>query len=251
MSSARRSAVVSKAAFAVAGMIAALAAVLASATPAVADTTVTLNATNQGRFSSLGQHSGTSGIYNVGTLGLTSFRNFFTFDLSSVSGTVTGATLTVPNTSCGATGGVASTTYDLWDVSSSAADLAASDPVSSPAGQAVFADLGTGTSYGSTPVTASPATVSVALSTDGLAALQAAAGTGFFAIGGSYSSTTNGLFLSSTFACVPTLTVTVADVVDTPMVNGPVLGGVAGLAVLVIGVVYVVRRRGRARTGCA
>jgi hypothetical protein len=35
------------------------------------------------------------------------------------------------------------------------------------------------------------------------------------------------------------------------MVNGPVLGGVAGLAVLVIGVVYVVRRRGRARTGCA
>jgi hypothetical protein len=247
MSSAQPSAVVSKAAVAVAGMIATLGAVLALAAPAAADTSVTLNAINQGRFSSLGQHSGTSGIYNVGTLGLTSFRNFFTFDLSSVSGTVTGATLTVPNTSCGASGGVASTTYDLWDVSSSAADLAASDAVGSAAGQAVFADLGTGSSYGSTPITASPATVSVPLGTDGIAALQAAEGTGFFAIGGSYSSTTNSLFLSSTFACLPTLTVSVADVVDTPMVNGSALGGVAALALLLVGVVYAARRRARVR----
>jgi hypothetical protein len=236
-----------KAAGAVAGVIATLGALLALAAPAVADTSVTLNATNQGRFSSLGQHSGTSGIYNVGTLGLTSFRNFFTFDLSSVSGTVTGATLTVPNTSCGASGGVASTTYELWDVTSSADDLAASDAVLSAAGQAVFADLGTGTSYGSTPVAASPAAVSVPLGADGLAALQAATGSGFFAIGGSYSSTTNSLFLSSTFACVPTLTVSVADVVDTPMANGQVLVGVAGLALLVVGGTFVVRRRGRAR----
>jgi hypothetical protein len=102
-------------------------------------------------------------------------RNFFTFDLSGLAGTVQSVVLEVVNP-VPIWGG----TYGLFDVTTDARRL------KTEAGfdNAIFADLGSGTSYGTFVV--SPAMTGVlrlALNPAGIAAVGTARG-GFFSIGG-------------------------------------------------------------------
>jgi hypothetical protein len=149
-------------------------------------TTFTIEAAGQGQ-ASLGFASGlyrwdsTSGNYGVNYLGtLGEARNFFNFDLAGITGTITGATLEAQKYL--AAGGL----LGLFDVSTSSTVLStALLPQSAIA--AVFADLGTGVSYGTFRIVSTGIglgdILSLSLNDAALANLNAARGSSF-AIGG-------------------------------------------------------------------
>jgi hypothetical protein len=125
--------------------------------------------------------------YIVGRSGAFTFRDYFTFDASLLGGCARSARLQIPRgLESGELGGAATgTTLVLHDVSTDALTLNtsfATDP-------AIFADLGTGASFGSRFFPTAPPFVSdsfvVYLNAAGVQALNAAflAG-GFFSIGG-------------------------------------------------------------------
>jgi hypothetical protein len=108
------------------------------------------------------------------------FRSYYVFDLSAVSfGPVVSATLDMKGGSWGDQPGT-SETVELWDVNSSDADL------NSSWNSTVFADLGSGLSYGQSTIS-KPANFDerklMTLDADGIAAINAAIGTGKFKMG--------------------------------------------------------------------
>jgi len=147
--------------------------------------TFTIDATDSGWYDSTGGHNSSDQNYFSGGFNSTTYRNFFVFDLSSVSGTISSVTLRVTDRNNSPTGFPTNgnLTYTNYDISTSIATLTAGG-----AGQvATFADLGGGTSYGSV-VIVNPAnttqTIDVALNGSAILAIQALVGTGQFAIGG-------------------------------------------------------------------
>ncbi len=115
-------------------------------------------------------------------------RNFFTFNLASVTGTILSGQLQVynPGTSAGDpyngfSSPNSSDTYQLFDVSTPIQTL-----VAGTGGAAAFADLGSGANYGSVSVSAADdgATVSVPLSPAAITALNSALASGTFVLGG-------------------------------------------------------------------
>ena len=168
-----------------------LVALLAAATTAVVGTSVPaalatppagVVATATGWFDQTGFHDALNDNYSVGNvtpLPAGRLRNFFVFDLSGVTGDVVSVTLSAANY-----GGVGPpATLTLYDVATPAATLTAT----ATGATGVFADLGSGTVYGSLAVAnpnASP--LSVPFNPSGVTAVQAAAGR-TFAIGGDYA----------------------------------------------------------------
>jgi len=143
--------------------------------------TVTLNSTSFGWWDSTGTH--TAVITNYGTgddAENVDHRSFFVFNLSGLSGTVVSATLQIFNPIYLSPD--PSETLSIFDVSTSIAALTASGT-----GQVgIYNDLGTGTLFGSTSVSAANngANVNIPLNSAALAALQSGLG-GSFAFGGS------------------------------------------------------------------
>jgi len=109
-------------------------------------------------------------------------RNYVTFDLSELQGTVTSATLEIFHT--GYQSSALSETLGFFDVSTAASELLAGDAGANP--ELVFPDLGSGTSYGSVTVTPADEQVflSISLNASALADIQALIGAGSFSIGG-------------------------------------------------------------------
>lgn len=106
------------------------------------------------------------------------FRSFFSFDLSGISGTVTSAQFDVRRYLQSGT-----VILGLWDVSTAASTLISTrSNISSPS---IFADLGSGTSYGSFTVTtgASADILTFTLNAAALADINAEVGIGYFSIG--------------------------------------------------------------------
>jgi len=153
-----------------------LTAILLSCIPALADT-FTLSTANRGWITSTGTSNGTSGAnsyytgidfsYNAGA----ELRDWFSFDLSTVSGTITSATIQV-----------ASGTYIPYQTTSETLQL------TSVAAQD-FADLGTGTVYGTQVYSAAEnaQTVTITLDAAAITALNNNAG-GTFELGGRLTS---------------------------------------------------------------
>jgi hypothetical protein len=107
------------------------------------------------------------------------FRSFFSFDLSTIHGTVTSATFDVRRYS----GSFGPVTLGLFDVSTPAATLITTrQEISDPA---IFDDLGTGNSYGSFVVNPGESTdiLSFILNDAALTDIRSAEGQGFFSIG--------------------------------------------------------------------
>lgn len=159
------------------------------------DVVLTINgvgydAFNSGHYDNLGGSIFTN--YQAGFDGfnnnpLSEVRNFFAFDLSSLTGPITSATLTIPSNPFGIgyenTSGSASITYTNWDVSTSFDDL--DDGTN---GLSTFADLGSGEKFGSALVHQGDLVTTVTL--DGAALDDIAAAEGKeFAIGGSAMAT--------------------------------------------------------------
>ncbi len=147
---------------------------------------ITLTATDGGWYNALGFHDPTNPNYIAGQNSLLEFRDFFTFNLSSLAGmTVTSATLALTNPSSGYSSNSATETYTLFDVSTSAATLVAGGIFQFN----TFNDLGSGTSFGSRTVSSADNNTIVLTSFNaaGLNALNAGIG-GAFAVGGAVTS---------------------------------------------------------------
>jgi hypothetical protein len=218
-------------------LVAAL-SVAASASSAAA-TTVTINSSASGFYQNTG---GTPSLGSTNIIEDSTRNNYFAFDLSGLSGTVTGAKLTIfgPN-------GLflfnsttpATVTYSIYDVTTDIGAL-----TGHTAGAAAFTDLGSGLVYGSTSfaaTTGSSPQLVIELS-GGLNDINAALG-GLFALGGDSSLVSNQGFLWSSSFLGPAaqLTLETTPLPATLPLFATVLGGG--------GLVAWRRRRLRRNTG--
>lgn len=149
--------------------------------------TITLSAVDSGSYQSTGFHDSLSANYIAGNSSNSSgprvFRNWFVFDLSSVTDTIIGAELRLFNPTSGFASLLdTSETYSLFDVSTPISTLTATSGGGS--GVAVYGDLGTGTIYGSRSLTSTSnnTLVSTTLNTSAIDSLNSA--TSLWAIGG-------------------------------------------------------------------
>jgi hypothetical protein len=189
--------------------------------------------------------------FNVNTLGNVSYatgfsdgqeyRTWFAFDLSGLanSSQIYSATLNLLVPPGGYLSAQPGETFALFDVSTPKATLATAAP-----GQAAFADLGAGVSYGQAEVTASDVgtTIQVALNAAGLAALNGAKG-GEFLIGGAVTSIIPGsgdevVFSNSAFTPLSATTLSVVPEAASP-----------SFLTLASGMILLRRRRKLAREG--
>ena len=162
---------------------------------------VEYDAFDSGHYDNLGGHISTN--YQAGFDGfnnnpLSEVRNYFAFDLSSLTGPITSATLTIPSNpfSIGYvnTSGTDSITYTNWDVSTSVDDL-----MDGTNGLSSFADLGSGEKFGSTLIGPNDLVTTVTLDPAALGDIFAAEGKEF-AIGGSAIATVASVPEASTWA---------------------------------------------------
>jgi hypothetical protein len=158
-----------------------IALTLAGFTTTASAATITLDTTSRGWYKNDGiaNGGGPAANYVAGWYLDREYRNFFIFDLWSVTGVIVSASLRI------AAGTYVSPdpseTFSLFDVSTPLAGLTALS-----GGTAAFIDLGGGTSYGSRAFTAADSfaiPVTMALNGAALTNLQAAVGT-LFGMGG-------------------------------------------------------------------
>lgn len=141
---------------------------------AIADMTIEIQATDFGWYSDSGFHNPNSSNYIAG-FDIDGdfegeFRNFAVFDVSGISGQIVSANLLLLNDSpAGYDSPDATEDYTLFDVASSFSSL-----IAGTGGVAAFDDLGTGSVYGQTQVSAADneSTVGVQLNSVALAALN-------------------------------------------------------------------------------
>ncbi|MEM9342474.1 MAG: VPLPA-CTERM sorting domain-containing protein [Pseudomonadota bacterium] len=137
---------------------------------------------NQGWWNdTFGNSNSNNDNYIVGmSSGGSEYRNYFTFDLSGLVGQV----ITSIELQVRRYGQTSAGNYTLWDVDTSAADLAQRNTLDT----SIFNDLGSGDSYGSTFVATGGSTndvISFTLSGDAIADANAAIG-GYFSVGGTF-----------------------------------------------------------------
>lgn len=163
-----------------------LTAALVAAAPSAG--ALTIDAVDSGWYNANGVHTPQNQNYLAGVpfAGAPVDRNFFAFDLTGVTGTITGAVLRVTKGQASASG-----TYALWDVSTDVATVLAGS-AGGAAGVGIYDDLGGGTAFGSGAVAATPQgtfyediTLDFALNDAALASLNSA--NGLWALGGSWS----------------------------------------------------------------
>jgi hypothetical protein len=149
--------------------------------------TTVIQATDTGWIAANGSHSSSNQNYIVGECTSCSnsgfFNDYFVFDLSNVSVTITSAVLSVGNGNGYAAGPLS--TYSLFDVLSPISALDADRAPGDATGQALFSDLQSGVLYGSRSITSvvQNSQVDTTLNSSALTALNAGRGS-LFAIGG-------------------------------------------------------------------
>lgn len=159
------------------------------------------------------------------------YRSFYTFDLSTITGKVKSASLLVKH---GNQSGPV--TLDLWDVTTAANIVNKNDGMNA----AVFADLGSGKSYGSYQIQAdSPFDTYLSLSLNVHAFHDLDKANGFFTIGATASSAQNNFIFGSTGSDVTSL---IVEFADAPSAKVP---EPASLALLLAGVGGIVAARRR------
>jgi hypothetical protein len=199
-----------------------LAAVLPFSGVQQAEAATILTHVDRGWYADFGSHSTSNENYLTGRYFGTDYRSFFVFDLSGVTETITSATLKLwnpsspPNTEAGFSSPDASETLALYDVSTSTASL-----TGGTGGVSAFTDLGSGTSFGSTTISAADngSFVTITLNASALSALNSAGG--LFSIGGalttlSGSSNQNAFLWTHEFPVASTLELETTTALPTP-----------------------------------
>jgi len=169
---------------------------------------VSVNSYDNGWYKSNGTHIASNTNIISGSSGWSSYRNFFAFDLSGISGKVVSATLSIAGGNGKYSNSGGSTTFSVYDVSTNTASL-----TNGTGGTGAYSDLGSGSLFGSTSVSTpgwsgTMPTVTVALA-NAIGNINSALGNQF-ALGG----TTSGGYLwgFSSGAQAATLSLTVAAV---------------------------------------
>jgi hypothetical protein len=113
---------------------------------------LSLNATDAGRYTNAGVSNAANTNYGAGFVspGSITFRDFFAFNLTGISGAIVNPYITIFEPTGGFLSNVTPLTFTLFDVTTSSATVLAGG---SGLG-AVYTDLGSGTSYGSISVSA-------------------------------------------------------------------------------------------------
>ena len=135
-----------------------------------------VQANQMGWFDSNGEHIGGNSNYYVANEDYGGHRNFFGFDLSNFNGIITSAVLNIGNEENGGFSGIP-VVWRLFDIDQ------AIDSSENYLNIEIWSDLGSGVSYGEVSVTAPNSSVSLALNSDGLNALNRSVGRSFF-VGG-------------------------------------------------------------------
>lgn len=144
---------------------------------------ITLDWNDSGWYSDFGGHLVTNKNYVVRTNDNLNMRNYFVFDLSSVVGTITGATLKLTNPQ---TSAISTATYTLYDYVGAISSLG-----TDTSNLGIYNDLGTGVVYG-TQNDFSSSLDSISLNSAALSALNS--NHGLFALGGALTSTSENFF---------------------------------------------------------
>jgi len=215
---------------------------------------ITLNATLSGWYDSTGSHVPANDNYFTGT-NTFDLHSYFVFDLSTVSGTITGATLRLYNPSAdnniGDGYGGSPSTLTIYDVSTSTATLAAFQGTGATGQTGIFTDLGSGTAYGSQGVSSTDngQFVSVTLNAAALGDLNAGIGNPF-AFGGALPPSSGNYVFAFTGASagVPT---SVNELVLTTEASGPVVPEPATTTLLAFGAAGLIGARLRRRLKAA
>jgi len=141
--------------------------------------TVEIAAYDSGWYSNGGYHLSSNTNYLAGFSGwVSSYRNFFTFDLGAISNNVTSAILQLNTYTIQVPG-----TYSLFDVTTPVSQLTAGGTGLT----GIYNDLGSGLSYGSKSLTYSQnIIIQITLNASAIADINANSG-GKFAIGGVFS----------------------------------------------------------------
>lgn len=158
-----------------------LAAIIFCSVSAMSFASIEVSFTDCGWYSDAGVHQPANLTYIVRTNGTGNHRNFFVFDLSGVTQTIVSAVLKLENPQS-LTNSINST-YTLYDVSTSVATLVTGQSSAT----AIYADLGSGVSYGSATINSSvsPGFVEISLNAAAISAMNSASG--LFALGGALS----------------------------------------------------------------
>lgn len=154
--------------------------------------TINVGATDGGWYSSDGLHSPSVDNYVAGESGRTEYRNWFAFDLSSVTlqagEFISGATLRLQN---GIFGGDTSEQWTMMSVETNVSDVMAGQNPGNAAGISIFNDLQDGSFYGLTTIsssTSSDAILDVSFTgVNSISDITSSIG-GLFAVGGYVSS---------------------------------------------------------------
>jgi hypothetical protein len=186
---------------------------------------ITINATDRGWYNAAGARTVNNTNYFVGIEdgSQTEYRNFFVFDLSNLTGTITKASLNLVNPAFGYSGPIAGLTYNMSDVSTPIPAL-----INGTGGVNAFTDLGGGTTFGSRTVRQSIAggLINIALNGSAISALNA--NSGLFAFGGAIANPQPNqfIFAGSTFDLADTqLVLETQPVPAPPALVGTVLTG--------------------------
>lgn len=205
--------------------------------------TYTLTAIDSGWYDLDYGHDPTNDNYIVGNCcGSGEHRNYFVFDLSGVTGTITSATLEIENPYTPITPDP-SENWTLYNVSTPVATLVAGG--SPPATDSIFTDLGNGTSYGNVSVASNyTGIVTISLNASALAALNAAIGTSF-ALGGAITTLgvaeNENIFPSTDSFFIRRLVLETDDTVAIPTMTE--WGMVIFIVLTGLGAVYYLRRQ--------
>lgn len=180
---------------------------------------------NQGWWASNSPNTNQNDNHITGPYNSNEYRSFYTFDLSNMTGTVKSASLLVKN---GSQPGPV--TLGLWDVTTAASIVNNNDGMD----EAVFADLGSGKSYGSYLIQAgSPFDTYLSLSLNTQAFSDLGKANGFFTIGATASSAQSNFIFGATGGDVTSLRIEFADApsakVPEPASLALLLAGVGGL----------------------
>lgn len=186
--------------------------------------TIDLSSFDSGYYSNSGATPDNNNIIDDSTR-----NNYFAFDLSGVTGTITGAVLTILGGNGNTNAAGPNLTYTVYDVSTNVGLL-----TTRRGGAQAFTDLGSGTVYGSAALTLPAgfgAMPEVAVNLSGaLGDLNAARG-GLFAVGGTGNQTSGFLWISSSRDVAARLTLTTEPaVVPVPAALPLLAGGLGALA---------------------